>query len=351
MQHKFILMSLIATASMSAEEPSASCPIQEPNLIGHHQIQDGYGITISGSAMYWQPKENGLDFVIKNDGAVGVNNNGQVKQIPFDWSWGGKVELDYQVPKKMDIGLSWTYLSSHGKTTVSATLPETLFSTWSIPTGSSISPVAREQLARAHANLKLNLIDLGIGTTFSPRPFLDITPFIDLSSAWIHQHFHLILSGGPGLNGSTTLDDSIHLKNNFWGIGPKIGLNTLWNLGYGFGICGNFNGSLLYGLFEISQSERTTFIGLSPATNYLDISQNTFHLATFNLDFFLGLRWDHMFCNNRYHLLLEAGWENLLFFNQNQLMRFPSQVNAGLNSSQKGDLSMQGGTVRAAFTF
>ena len=63
------------------------------------------------------------------------------------------------------------------------------------------------------------------------------------------------------------------------------------------------------------------------------------------------LRWDRMFCCNRYHLLFEAGWENLIFLGQNQLMRFTTQTNSGINIPTQGDLSLQGLSLRALFAF
>lgn len=347
---KLAILSTLPLMHLCAEEPEQVS--SSTDLIGNYQLQDGCGFTVSGSAIYWKANEGGVDYVIQNNGTSGVNNNAAVKRASFDWNWGWKAELDYQVPQnKMSLGASWTHYITDGSSTKSVELPETLFSVWSLPTGGGIPPVAFEQNATAHSRLCLNTIALGMGTAFAPRPFLEITPFIALSSAWIKQKFDFNLSGGPGLSGHTTVDDAITMKNNFWGIGPKIGMNTLWDLGYGIGIAGNFNLSLLYGFFKISQEEVTTFSGLTPPTTYLDVNHNMFHLARLNFDFLLGLRWDKMWCKDRLHSMIEAGWENLIFLGQNQLMRFPSQVNHGINTSSNNDLTIQGLSLRASLSF
>ena len=285
---------------------------------------------------------------LKIKGTSGVDHEGGVKRASFDWDWGVRIDLGYQVPrKKMDIDLCWTYYETSGTVSDRVDPPNTLFSVWSVPANNG---TAYEYRSQAYARLNLNMIDLGISATFAPRRFLNITPFIDLSTLWIHQKFRFNLSGGPGVLGLQVVDDRIEMKNDYWAIGPKAGINTLWDLGWGFGICGNFNLSVLYGIFDIKQDEHTTFSGTAPIT-YLDVDHDSFHMIRCNFDLFLGLRWDRMFCRDRYHLLIEAGWENLLFLGQNQLMRFVNQSNSGINVSGKGDLGIQGLSMRAGCTF
>lgn len=318
------------------------------DLQGKYQVENACGVTISGSALYWNAYEDGLDYAIQNTGASTLNNGGDVKRASFDWDWGARADLEYQVPdRRMDLSLSYTYYKTEGSVSSSVTSPVSLFSVWSVPTQAG---TAFEFQSNAHAHLTLNMIDLGMSGTFAPLSFLDITPFIDLSTAWIHQKFDFDLSGGPGILGLFVVEDDIDMKNNFWGIGPKFGIDTLWSFGGGFGLCGNFNLSLLYGFFNVAQTETVTFNGAAPIT-VLDVAENKPHLPRLNFDLFLGLRWDTMFSCNRYHFLLEAGWEGMMFLGQNQLMRFVNQDNSGINLTVNGDLALQGLSVRAAFTF
>jgi len=334
-------------ASLS-QQPNQAMPTAPVDLQGKYQVENAYGVTLSGSALYWKAYEEELDYVIKNTGATAINNGGEVERAAFDWNWGFRVDLGYEIPKKkMDLDLCWTSYRTEGTVSDSVASPVTLFSVWSIPNQAG---TAFEFQSNAHAHLSINILDFGMSATFAPRRFLDITPFIDLSAARIHQKIHFNLSGGPGVGGLTVVDDSIQMKNDFWGIGPKLGINTLWDLGWGFGICGDFNLSLLYGFFDITQNEAATFRGTVPNT-FLDIERNKFHLPRLNFDLFLGMRWDRMFCSNRCHLLFEAGWENLIFLGQIQLMRFVNQDNSGINVTSKGDLALQGLSMRATFTF
>ncbi len=88
-----------------------------------------------------------------------------------------------------------------------------------------------------------------------------------------------------------------------------------------------------------------------PATTFLDIKCNRFHLTRANLGLILGLQWHKRGGDGRYDICLSAGWEHQYFFGQNQLMRFSDDINPGVNTAVQGDLSMQGLTVAVSFSF
>ena len=81
------------------------------------------------------------------------------------------------------------------------------------------------------------------------------------------------------------------------------------------------------------------------------------------LDLDLGVQWFSLFCDCKYGLKIQLGWEQHLFFNQNQLFRV---VNKALLSTGgmptvlseeniyiqgRGPLSTQGWMLRATFEF
>lgn len=302
------------------------------------------------SPLLWQAHEEGLDYAIKNQsGLAFINNNGNVKRIDFDWEWGVRLNLEYDTCCIGDLEVEWTYFRTTGKDSTSAIFPEAIFPVWTIP-GSSITPSTK---AKANWKLILNLLDLRLGAHYCPTCFLELRPFLALSTGWLDQKFNIDASGGVSQGGAalTVLDDDIDMKNDFWGIGPKFGLKTNWNLGCGFSLFGNGNIAILYGEFDLSQKEKILFEGLTPATTYLDIRKDKFWLSRVYLDFILGFRWEWIFCCGDYSLGFEAAWENLFFFGQNQLMRFTDDTNPGIQLPVKGDLTIQGLTLTASFGF
>ncbi|NGX45334.1 MAG: hypothetical protein K940chlam2_00483 [Chlamydiae bacterium] len=309
-----------------------------------------YNITLSGSVLLWQVHEEGLDYVIKNNaGLAFIDDNGSVKRIDFDWDWGFRLALGYNTDCKMDFYLNWTYYSTDGSDSASAAFPASIFPVWTIP-GSSLTASTE---AEASWRLRLNILDLQMSALFSPCGFLDLKPRIALTTAWIDQKFNINSSGGlsKGTAAFVVLDDDIDMKNDFWGIGPKFGVDTNWLLGCGFTFFGNADVSILYGEFDISQQESVLLEGITPAIVYLDLKNDKFWLSRANLDFILGLRWERTFQKGCYHFALEASWENLFFFGQNQLKRFVDDTNPGIAIPVAGDLTIQGLTLRASFGF
>ncbi len=309
-----------------------------------------YNFTLSVSGLLWQAHEEGLDYMIKNSaGLAFVDDDGSVKRIDFDWDGGVRIAVGYETDCKMGFYLNWTYFSTDGSDSSTATFPASLFPVWTIP-GSNLTSSTK---AEASWRLHLNILDLQMNALFSPCCFLALKPYIALSTAWIDQKFNINSSGGMsrGTAAFVVLDDDIDMKNDFWGIGPKFGLETSWFLGCGFSIFGNADISILYGEFDISQEESVLLEGITPAIIYLDLTKDKFWLSRVNLDFILGFKWERTFRDGCYYFAMEAGWENLFFFGQNQLMRFVDDTNPGINIPVKGDLTIQGLSVKASFGF
>ena len=53
----------------------------------------------------------------------------------------------------------------------------------------------------------------------------------------------------------------------------------------------------------------------------------------------------------RYHIGIQAGWENHMFFNQNQFIRFTDSNAQASFFANQGDLTLQGFSARVRFDF
>lgn len=307
-------------------------------------------IDISISALYWQAAEEGLDYAIQNsNGSTFINNDGKVQRVSFDWDPGFKIGLACQVPCRQQIfSLAWTRFYTSGTSASTGISPEALFPVWTSPN----TMLTTEEQMEAKITLHLNTLDLKMQTCFSPQCYFLVRPFIGLMTAWVDQKFNINANGGASLGPfAFVLDDGIEMTNNFWGIGPKVGVNTVWDLICGFSIFGNVDFAILYGQFNISQNETVLFSNNVPETTFLDINDNKFSLSRAFLGMQLGARWDRCFYCDRYHVYVEAGWEHQYFFGQNQLMRFADDLNSGINTPVQGDLTLQGLTVTIGLDF
>ena len=144
-----------------------------------------------------------------------------------------------------------------------------------------------------------------------------------------------ILQPGISLNGT----DEIKMKNNFWGLGPRIGFDPKFNLGGGWSIYGDAAISGLYGIFSIKQEE----IFLS-TTRY----DNHEHLDRFRWigDFAAGIGWEKPLSDDCYAISLKLGWEYHIFWHQMELKTDSFDL-----VPDNRNLNVQGVTLSARFDF
>ena len=99
--------------------------------------------------------------------------------------------------------------------------------------------------------LNLNMIDFQIGKAFQINERLNLRPFIALASNFLYQDIYWYGSGRYYRSGTNPVEGDAEaatsLKNDFWGVGLKSGLNGHWNLCKRISIYGDFAFSLLYG--------------------------------------------------------------------------------------------------------
>lgn len=335
---KTLLLFLATTLNLLAEEKAPS------------KTDEWCNGSVTLSALIWQPQEDGLDYVIRNKNGTAFVNNGKVERIDASWDIGFRLGFGYKVPNpEINLNLDWTRFHTSQSDSASAPTYGGLYQIWTIP-GSGLTAASN---AKAKWRLNLDTIDLKMSSPFSPRSFLELRPFIGICTAWVNQRFNVTLDGGSSTTISNALVtyDKTRMKNDYWGIGPKVGLETRWLFGCGLSLYGNVDGSILCGWFDLDQSERVKVAGLNTELNYLDIPNNHYYQPRSVLGFNLGLRWDRSFCQEAYHFTLQTGWENLIFFSQNQLMRFTTSSYPAINVPTQGDLTLQGVTVKGVLVF
>jgi hypothetical protein len=327
-------------------------------------VKDGVDLFIQGDALLWQASETGLEYGIKNSNGTEYVNNGRILKPHFEWDWGFKLAAGYNMMHDgWDLFLQWTRFytdnDEHGTT---AGTNGTIFPSFvnqadpSFVTDPLLNPISTGfQDASAYWKLRLNILDLELGREFYVSKWLTLRPHAGLRSAWIRQKLNASYSNGFTSIGRTVSAAKIvtHNKNNFWGMGLRGGLDGNWGLGSGFSIFSDLAAAILLGHFKVVQYEFDTIS--SPASTRLNVSEK-YRAARVTLDLDMGLRYDHTFANDSYGLMLQIGWEQHMFFSQNQLKKFMGINNgvynySGLFESSQDDLNTQGVTFSARFDF
>lgn len=322
-------------------------------FVGHLQGIDN--VWISADVLYWKAYEK--SFVLTNKTSPVFTTDDYTKTSVlhprFNWDPGVRLIIGYRFPDYCwDVALSWTHYHSsfHRKQRTNSNdltnvnNQQGMFPIWSLSKDIIAGDYVSDAFLRGKLSLDLFDLDVGHPIDFDCLVCFQITPYGGIRGAWIRQRANVkykggifqigIIAGGIPQNGT----DYIHLKNDFWGIGPRIGLGLEYFLGKGVSLYGDMAISGVIGVFDTHQKE-----------TYLDrvrSSHDKRHTRCRGIvDLAAGISWQTCLCLE-YLFNLSIGWEYHIFFDQLQLR----QGNFHLVPHNR-NLQVQGVTVNANLEF
>jgi len=335
-------------------------------------------LVIDIAGFYWNAHMDGMEYAVNNHVAnpgedpeaaaiQTLNNliNASYETLDFKWDFGFKAGIGYNSAcDGWDLGILWTWYKGRGSSHVEAQADDnqTLLPLWS-----AYSPIQGSVLyatdIETNWNLDLNLIDLDLGREFWSSKYVALRPFVGLRIAYLKQSYDLEHKGGSFTADDETVNNFVDLENDFHGVGIRAGLDSIWNLGCGWGIYGNMAASIVYGRFSVDHNEYNRLAATPYSKVKVMETDYSFRASRAMLDLGLGLQWSTLFCGCQYGVTAQLGWENHLFFNQNQMWRVNRigdipQEDAEINNTgenvfeqRRGDLDTQGWTLRLTFEF
>jgi len=299
------LQNRVTALEQSPTRPVGSC------------ASNGYGVIFFAEPLYWRVQEDGLDYAIRGryelitEGSATTPffrlnlTKGEVVHPDVEWKWGFRVGIGYFLPYDgWDLTSKWTRFHNSASDEISQTgnpNPNDLINFGNgNGIGSYISPFWVAQLfdppglvtrARARWHYKLDIIDLDLGREFFISRRLSLKPILGMRTAWVKQKFNVLYqknnhSDPTGPTGNAEgIERTMHvrMKNDFWGIGAKVGLNTRWFLGKGFSLYGNGALSVLDGYFDLcyqlhdDKPEATTATTLTIGPNVAGLISPHYH--------------------------------------------------------------------------
>jgi len=342
-----------------------------------------WNVTVAG--FYWNAHQDGMEYAVDNHVTNPANQNTpptleDIQQLNnvidatyetpnFQWDFGFKAGIGYcSTCDGWDFNAQWTWYRGKANDHVEAELDDnhTLIALWS-----GFSPAQGSVLyatdIETHWKLELNLVDLELGRSFWTSKYLSIRPFIGLRVAYINQDWNIEHKGGSWAARATPDQDAfnnyVNIDNDYKGVGLRAGLDSDWNFGCGWSIYGNLAAAIVYGRFSIDHDEyNRRAITPHDKTTVVSIDES-FRAARAMLDLGLGLQWSGMFCECQYGLTIALGWEQHMFFDQNQMWRInrigdevfqaglPNNTGENVFIQRRGDLDTQGVTLRVDFAF
>ncbi len=320
------------------------------NPPGRPQVRDGVNLFFIGELLCWNAHENGLPVAVVNRGSSSNLSNSKAKTIHSDWDLGLRVGIGYNTPHDgWDLDLTWVRLHTEGSEHIHSHSNRYVFPSRVHPSDLIASSSAAKK-GHSHWKLHFNQLDLDLGREFFVSKWLTLRPHFGLRTDWIHQTWKSTFRNFSGT--ATPNKVKVSYRDHWWGIGLQGGLDTQWGLGCGWSLFANMAGGIIYGIHDLDFKDKDSPAQLNTTTSGTFANlDNGYRIAHPVMDGMLGVRYDHMFCNDRFHLGLEIGWEHHIYFSQNQFPVFTSDDSRGTLVSNQGDLTFQGWTVAARFDF
>jgi len=371
-----------------------------------YDLQCDWGMFATVDFLYWFAKETGLTYALKTEspdskfslGAQsGVLNQvapRKYKSMDEEWDPGFRAGLGLNSDcDGWDLYAHWTYFHTCNKRSTSVKdttfefinfpLGKSLISPWFNPgnsAGKTLSPNSNDihffTKITAKWRINYNVLDLEIGRKYWLSQYMSMRPFMGIRGACTRIHFSTNPSSESVVDIKTVLLSNetsykIRFKNRFWGVGLLGGFQPDWHFGCGFSLFGNVDIALLWGDFDIKRKENTSSFStvltepiFALTAGDLGTSKNAFSAMQAILDLGVGLRWESNFCQDRYHLGIDLGWEHHIWFNHNHRFQlrgsFESDADVapdrqGLSfqhfDETYGNLVLGGPTARLRFDF
>lgn len=332
-----------AEGNFSAEMRSAKPEVKGEKWFTHSEI------------LYWDTKIGGTEYALTTAQPVTPPTTpikGSVKSNSFGWNWGGRAGFGLNLPHDgWDLFVNFTYYQNHDSSSSSKALPSFLVSQVGFFGG------AFEQ-AKSTFDLTYLNIDFELGRKFFISQYLCVKPYMGIKGTRMLQEHKVKLNFSTlQLNGANIGEYyRVYNRCDFNGIGPRIGFEGNWFLGYGYRLIHEVSASLLYCYFDVVDKEKS-----SPNTS--DINANIRLKGKIGrfipfAQMFLGLGWGDYFNDKKHYLTLKMGYEVLYFWRDNQCLSpedwsfSPGQMSTRLSYKRFAeDLSFYGITFRARLDF
>lgn len=217
----------------------------------------------------------------------------------------------------------------------------------------------------------MNQMDLEVGRNFYLNRFLSVRPYGGVRGHLSHLNFRSKRtfegSDASFQVGYGKWND--HFKQQFWGVGPLVGVESSWKLGKNLAIFGMGGFSFLYGPFD----NRTHYKTFTLSPDRTEVYQRTCHKVHHDriwslqqvIDLALGIRientWAEQSHQEALRMMLDVGWEAHIYPSYadfNQTVGFSGTFGGSSSISSpntylpsNGKLTLSGLIVRGRFEF
>lgn len=302
------------------------------------------GLYVSADFLYWRAENNGWAYAYEQETTVPAGLNvGNIVRISPDWDPGFRIGLGWNTTHDFwDVLLNYTWYRN--KTSESKTSENGFFPFWP----SSFAATSSFDAAKARTQFQMNMGDLEVGRMVFLTKTLAVRPHWGAKGGTLNQKFNSSFSA-PRV-GILNSEQKFSGKNNYWGVGPRAGVNTEFHLNQGFSIKGNFAGALLYGKNRTRSRTTVLAVGDTEFTTERDYTDDFYQLVP-HVQLALGFQWQTCFWCEKMLYKMSVMWETNFWWNQFQLPTAVSNALIPINATNTHPLTMEGLTLNFEWGF
>lgn len=337
---------------MYMQEMNKITPSAEPSVT---RYADPY---ITADFIWWKVQEEGLEYAFNGtvtdiDGRSNADK-GHLKTPHFEYEPGFKVGMGLKFRHDgWDLFAQYTRLQSE-KSDSKTSLRRDADGDSNVQNNLLLVGIGQTasswfQEAEADWSLHFNVLDLELGRNFWISKWLTLRPFVGMKFSWIDQDFDVEYENLQfqvlGVPTGSEIEMDMDLDQS--SVGLRAGLNTAWYMWKKWSIYGDFAISGIWNDFDSSRKDRYEV----PTGQVPGFEQTVYnvhrdsHRVTAVLEWGLGLRFETAFHNDDFMFMLQAGWEEQIWFDQNQFITTP------IAAQPSTDLNFEGLTIKAGFYF
>ncbi len=329
-----VTLATVGTAQELLSPPSVSCPpepasLDKPDVFYAARTDPEVkglfsGLQFNGEFLFLRPHRDGLETALLSNGPASA-----VDSLSWSNTPGFRAGASYRSPSSdWDFSAGFTYFHAKSQRTVSAADNETLLGLL------TSNPAAKNATdADGDAGLGYAVIDLDLGRNIRFDDCLNMRLFGGVRLASIDQSLKCIYSGGA-LGDSA---DYVNCPVKFQGAGLSAGSEVTWNLWKGWGVYGKGRFALIEGQFK---SQRSETVGDLLVSDMHDKFETLVPVAELGVG--MGYQGPHF--------ILRVGYELVDWFDTIGSLA-PAGASGTLPVRQRGDLTLEAVSIKAAFTF
>lgn len=336
MKKYFSLLLLCLFFKVAAYENSECRSYDVPSPAFCESCNDIYGFV---DFLYWKVHEDGLAWAASQTYNLNLPNSPTTAEPNWLWKPGFRIGLGYQFEcTGWDLSLAYTWYRSHAVDS----------RTFNPDTGIAFGLFDTNPSAGGHANwsLNYNTLDLALKQTFFIGERVMLNPSLSLFGAFTSERYNIdnILPGGPPFS-----TNNVSNKQKLFGIGPKVGLNSIWQLTDCWSIFGEGSIAFLWSHYHVNRRD----IHIDGDTDVSSITanlKNKFDTIRLVPAYTIGIQWNKPICDGNYIVNFKAAWEQQVWLQHNQLFLL-SVVNDNTLLFNNTNLSLYGLTLSACIQF